>query len=153
MSDRIGPIRKNVMNSASPTNTCVGGICCVPSAERRNCSEIITRVKLVNIIKSEGARAITLSMNRSWSAEAVPLGSSAPFRLMEMPGILGIISPEEAALETGPPGPSGPIFCAEALAFHNQSDSPSAKIKTAADKTKESPLLFIPPHPLYCPSS
>ncbi len=48
---------KNVKKMASAVRTCIGGICWVPSAWRRNPRTTMVRVNDVTMMMIEGARA------------------------------------------------------------------------------------------------
>ena len=52
---QVGAMTKNVRNRASPTSTCGGGTCCVPSAWRRKWSTTMIRVNAVVRIRIAGA--------------------------------------------------------------------------------------------------
>jgi hypothetical protein len=49
-----------VTNRASEISTAFGGVCCRPSAERRNASTTTTRVNEVIMTRIEGARLSTV---------------------------------------------------------------------------------------------
>jgi len=65
---------KNVKKMASAVNTCMGGICWVPSACRRKPRTTTTLVKAVTMMTIEGASARIVSMNRTWSAPTTSSG-------------------------------------------------------------------------------
>ena len=55
---------KYVKNSAIPISTMLGGVCCVPIAERKKEKEMTYLVKEVIITSREGRRAITVVRNK-----------------------------------------------------------------------------------------
>src|SRR5699024_1413798 len=72
---KIGPIMKNVRNSAKPTRTWFGGICCVAKDVLTNDRTTIIRVKLVINISMLGANASTVNNNKSFTDVATDEGS------------------------------------------------------------------------------
>ena len=63
----VGAITKAVRNSASETSTTFGGVCCRPSALRRNDSTTTMRVNDVTITKIDGASDSTVNRAMSWT--------------------------------------------------------------------------------------
>ena len=80
---KVGAITNRLRNSAMPTSTWLGGIEGVPSAFRTKPSTMMIRVKLVIMIRIDGARLSTVSSARSWSE--VETSPSLPLRSRLMP--------------------------------------------------------------------
>lgn len=72
----VGAIMKNVKNSANEIITVFGGVCCTPMAVRRNDRTMMIRVKLVIIIKMDGANDKTV--NNAMSCKTRPAKDALP---------------------------------------------------------------------------
>ena len=96
MSWITGFITKNVSSSESPTSTCVGGTCCVPSAVRTNESTITMRVNEVSSTSIVGASLTTVSSSRICSESATSDGLVAGLTpmLTRGIGIVGLAGPD-----------------------------------------------------------
>ncbi len=64
MLENTGLMVNSVKNSASPISTTLGGVCCVPIAERRKENVTIYRVKDVVITSREGSKVMAVVRNR-----------------------------------------------------------------------------------------
>ena len=73
---------KKVRNRDRPINTWFGGVFCVPSAWRRNANTMTSRVKLVRVISSAGARASTVRIPRANRADSIHSDPSALLKLL-----------------------------------------------------------------------
>ena len=62
---------KPVRNSARLSSTVLGGVCCVPSAERSSDSTMMMRVKHVVTINMPGAMESTVSSASIWTRRPV----------------------------------------------------------------------------------
>ena len=79
ITPKTGAMINSVRNSAIPTNTMLGGVCCVPSAERIKENEMIYRLKGVIITSSDGSRVMTVvrkSTSNVWTL--------SPFKLIKL---------------------------------------------------------------------
>src|ERR1700736_1015179 len=103
MSWMTGFITKNVSSSESPTSTCVGGTCCVPSAVRTNDSTMTMRVNDVSSTSIVGASVTTVSSSRICSDSATSAGLVAGLTPMFTRGIgiVGLLGPGTPCANAG----------------------------------------------------
>ena len=73
-----GAMTKPVRNSARPTSTGFGGVCCRPIAVRRKDRTITMRVKDVTMTTSDGARLSTVMSRTRRTIWPVAVGPAAP---------------------------------------------------------------------------
>src|SRR5947209_4549513 len=103
MSWMTGFITKNVSSSDSPTSTCVGGTCCVPSAVRTNDSTMTMRVNDVSSTSIVGASVTTVSSSSTCSDSATSAGLVAGLTPMFTRGIgiVGLLGPGTPCANAG----------------------------------------------------